>query len=132
MFRNWTWQQKKKFKSFLRLKYLFINSETNKPEPRTWAELSEGMPKGTLSPLLRKWIKNGFVEVRLRIHENGKRETVYTLKKPVFKLVHKSRKTGAIERIFVSPEGEIKRDYGELVRSGKSKIRYFRKAKKAK
>lgn len=94
-----------------KVKEAFWNPKTGKYEPKTWAELIEQIPKGTLSPLLNVLIEEGFVKRKIR-------QTIYTLVKPFAVKTHgKTRKrqakgVGPTEQIMVSKKGRIRRKEG--------------------
>jgi len=125
-----TWQEKMKRDTLFKIKNAFRNPETHKFELRTWKQLIEKIPKGTLSGYLNDLIKQGFIEVKVEINDKGKRQTVYCIPKDfVIQSKLKSKEIGA-EYFILSEKGEvIEHGNGAIIQRYNSKI--FRKEKKA-
>lgn len=111
-----------------KVKEAFWNPKTGKYEPKTWAELTKEIPKGTLSPLLNILIKEGFVEGKVTVNLENERRIIYKLVKPfAVKKKIKTKGVGPAERIKISSEGKIKREEGLIYRRYGRKI--FRRKK---
>lgn len=111
-----------------KVKEAFWNPKTGKYEPKTWAELVEKIPKGTLSPLLNTLIREGFVEGKAMVNLENKRRILYELVNPfACKKNIKSKGVGPAERITVGSKGKIMREEGLIYRKYGQKI--FRRKK---